>query len=83
MISPSILFELLATHGGKIVTTANLSTDEINQAVATDRMYVDDNSVGYVWIPDISTFPTTKQELNFFNKWYPLKTLKFFKNYWV
>lgn len=67
------LLELLAAHGGSIVSTASLSPEWIEQARASDRMYVDENSLGYVWEPDIKRLPETEEEVEWFKKWYPLK----------
>ena len=35
-------------------------------------MYVDENSLGYVWCPDLKGFPETEEEVELFEKWYPL-----------
>jgi hypothetical protein len=66
------LLELLVLHGGKIVSTASLTPEWIEQARASGRMYVDDNSLGFVWEPDIKEFPTTVEEVEFLERWYPL-----------
>ena len=66
------LLELLAQHGGKIVSTAALSPEWIEQARASGRIYVDENSLGYVWEPNIDRFPETEEEVEWFEKWYPL-----------
>ncbi|MDP3442632.1 MAG: hypothetical protein Q8T08_07180 [Ignavibacteria bacterium] len=67
------LLELLAVHGGEIVSTGCLSIDDIEQARASDRMYVDENSLGYIWMPNFQKFPETEAEVDFFEKWYPLE----------
>ncbi len=66
------LKELLALHGGKIVNTASLGISEINQARASNRLYVDENSLGFVWMPNLDKIPETEQEVEFFEKWFPL-----------
>lgn len=66
------LLEFLAQYGGKIVSTASLMPEWINQARASGRMYVDENSLGYVWEPDIKQLPTNDEELEFFKRWFPL-----------
>jgi hypothetical protein len=66
------LLDLLAEHGGKIVSTASLTTEWINQARASGRMFVDENSLGFVWEPDIKRIPQTEDEVVWFEKWYPL-----------
>lgn len=67
------LLDLLAEHGGTIESTASLSVEEINQARASGRLYVDENSLGYAWIPQIDKLPTTEKEVEFLEKWFPLK----------
>jgi len=68
------LLELLATHGGKIVSTNDLNPDEINQARASNRMYVDEDSLGYVWLPAFhGRFPVTVSEVEMFEWCYPLE----------
>ena len=67
------LLELLAKYGGSIVSTASLDVMQINQARASGRMHIDENSLGYVWEPDIKLIPTTVEEVKFFEKWYPLE----------
>ena len=38
-------------HGGRIVSTAELSPEEIATARAEGRMWVDEENFGYVWQP--------------------------------
>lgn len=66
------LLAFLAQYGGEIVSTAKLTPEWIEQARASGRLYVDENSLGYVWEPDINGFPTTEQKVEEFEKWYPL-----------
>lgn len=66
------LLELLALHGGTIVSTASLKPNEIDQARAGGRMYVDSNSLGYIWMPSIDAFPDTIEKVEQFEKWFPL-----------
>lgn len=73
VVTINSLLELLAMYGGKIVSTNSLDVDDINQARASNRMYVDENFLGYVWMPNIKDFPTTEEEVIFFEKWYPLE----------
>lgn len=65
------LLDLLGEYGGRIVSSNSLSPDEINQARASSRMYVDENSLGYVWLPPFE-FPTTADEVKLFEAWFPL-----------
>lgn len=66
------LFEYLIEHGGSIVSSNDLSPDWINQARASDRMWVDDFGYGFIWEPPITGFPTNDKELELFERWYPL-----------
>ena len=68
------LFKLLAEYKGMIVSSSSLKSEEINQARASGRMYIDENSLGYVWIPDsdITNFPDTIERVKLFERWYPL-----------
>jgi hypothetical protein len=67
------LLNLLAAHGGTIESTASLSVEDIYQAEASGRMYVDENSFGFVWIPKAPLPPRTKEEVEFYEKWFPLE----------
>lgn len=67
-----VLLDLLAKYGGKIVSTNSLETEWINQARASGRLYVDENSLGYVWEPIIIKFPETEEEVDWLERWYPL-----------
>lgn len=66
------LLKLLAYHKGTIVSTASLNTEDINQARASNRMYIDDGHLGYVWMPELDRLPETDEEVEQFEKWYPL-----------
>jgi len=67
------LFEFLAQYGGTIESTASLSVEDINQAKASGRMWVDENSLGFVWMPKVTLLPTTEEEVELFEKWFPLQ----------
>lgn len=75
------LLNFLAQHGGTIVSSASVSSEEIKQARASGRMYVDQNYLGYIWLPKMGTevtlLPTNEKELEFYEemekKWYPLQ----------
>lgn len=67
------LFIYLAQYGGKIVSTNDLNELEIRQARASKRMYVDEDSLGYVWLPSFhGRFPITVTEVEMFEWCYPL-----------
>lgn len=66
------LLELLALHKGSIVSSASLDAENIRQAQASGRMYVDENSLGYVWMPEDEFFPDTPEKVEQFEKWFPL-----------
>lgn len=72
MATLKYLLELLSTYKGSIVSSASLSAEQIRQAQASGRIYVDENSLGYVWEPEPG-FPTTEEEVKLFEKWYPLE----------
>lgn len=59
-------------HGGKIVSSASLDAEQIRQAQASGRMFVDENGYGIVWEPCIMRMPETDEDVEFFEKWYPL-----------
>ena len=44
------LMSMVATHGGKIISTAELTSEEIELARNQNRMFVDDDWLGFVWI---------------------------------
>lgn len=68
------LFSLLAQYGGKIISTNDLRPDMIAQAKASNRMWVDNNSLGYVWEPPIAgRFPETEEEVKLFERCYPIE----------
>ena len=46
------LLKKLAGEGGKIVSSGNLTIQQIAEANACSRMYVDDSGLGYVWMPE-------------------------------
>lgn len=66
------LFEFLIQHGGRIVSSTELNPDDIAQARASGRMFVDINSLGYIWKPPLDKFPETIEEVKQEEKWYPL-----------
>lgn len=67
------LLDLPSLHGGWIVSTASLSEFEIIQARASNRMFVRDDSLGFVWVPDIKRIPETETEVKFLEQWYPVE----------
>lgn len=74
MTTIEALLDYLALYGGEIISTKDLSPEWIEQARASGRLYVDSNSLGYVWEPKFeNAFPTTEKEVEEFEKWYPLK----------
>lgn len=73
MATIETLLEYLAQYGGQIISSNDLHPQWIEQARASNRMYVDDNSLGYVWEPNFKDgLPTTDEEVEQFQKWYPL-----------
>jgi len=43
------LIDLLLYERGKIVSSASLETHDIEQAIAGNRWYVDENGFGFAW----------------------------------
>lgn len=75
------LFDLLVNLGGKVVNTGWLSTDEIKQAWASKRIWVDAEppnlGLGYVWIPTFQNpFLEAVEEVKLFEQCYPLDVEK-------
>jgi hypothetical protein len=66
------LFDFLIQYGGEILSSNSLTAEDINQARASERMYVDENSFGFVWMPPVEKFPETEDEVSLFEKWFPL-----------
>ena len=68
------LLSLLAEHGGSIISSNDLHPDLIAQARASNRMYVDENSLGYIWEPPFAgRFPMTENEVALFERCYPIE----------
>lgn len=68
------LLSLLAEYGGSIISSNDLHPDLIAQARASNRMYVDENSLGYVWEPPFAgRFPMTENEVELFERCYPIE----------
>lgn len=72
MLNMKQLFDYLIQYGGEIVSSNSLTAEDINQARASERMYVDENSYGFIWMPPVEKFPETEDELSLFEKWFPL-----------
>ena len=67
------LFDYLIQYGGKIISSNELQSHWINQAMASNRMWVDDNGFGFIWEPNIEKMPETIEEVKEFEKWYPIE----------
>jgi len=68
------LFSLLAEFGGSIISSNDLHPDLIAQARESNRMYVDENSLGYIWEPQFAgRFPMTENEVALFERCYPIE----------
>lgn len=68
------LLSLLAQYGGSIISSNDLHPDLIAQARASNRMYVDEKSLGYVWEPPFAgRFPMTENEVELFERCYPIE----------
>jgi hypothetical protein len=67
------LIDKLIKEGGSIVCSSSLSVEDIRQATATNRFYVDNDGIGFVWIPDTGfLLPETIEQVEAFEKYYPL-----------
>ncbi len=66
------LLNYLIEFGGSIVSSNSLKPEWINQARASERMWVDENGYGFIWEPEIKGLPVNKEELAWFERWYPL-----------
>ena len=74
MESVQPLLDFLTQYGGKIVSSNDMHPLLIEQARASNRMYVDENSLGYIWEPPFAgRFPETERELEMFEWCYPLE----------
>jgi hypothetical protein len=72
VVTISNLLELLALHGGTIESTGSMDEMNIKQARASDRMYVDENGLGFVWMPP-GLFPESVEQVKLFEQWFPLE----------
>lgn len=73
MVTIETLLEYLAMYGGQIISSNDLQPEWIEQARASNRMYVDSNSLGYVWEPPFAgRFPVNEKEVEMFDWCYPL-----------
>jgi len=71
------LFTLLSELGGEVVSTGYLPLWEIQQAQESNRIWVDENGLGFVWIPTFKNpFPETVEEVQLFEHCYPLDVEK-------
>ena len=67
------LLELLAKHGGSIVSSNSLHPNLVAQAQSSNRIYVDENSLGYIWEPPFAgRFPENDEEIDMFEWCYPI-----------
>ena len=67
------LFDLAAQFGGSIVFADSLQSYEHDQAEASGRIATDANGRKFIWTPDIDDMPENEDEVDFFERWYPLE----------
>lgn len=67
------LLYLMVQYGGSIVYAETLQPYEHDQAAASDRMYTDAAGRKFIWTPDIDDMPENEDEVDFFERWYPLE----------
>lgn len=66
------LLDLAAQYGGSIVFADTLQPYEHDQAEASGRIATDPSGRKFIWTPDIEDFPENEDEVDFFERWYPL-----------
>lgn len=58
------LLELLKNEGGAIRSSNEFNSYHINQARASNRMWVDEDGFGFIWYPPFGLLlPTTPEEM--------------------
>jgi len=67
------LIDLAVQYGGSIISADTLQPYELDQAEASNRLYSDANGHKLIWTPDIEDFPSNDDEVEFFERWYPLE----------
>lgn len=67
------LLDLAAEYGGSIVFADSLQPYEHDQAEASGRIAADASGRKFIWTPDIEDFPENEDEVDFFDRWYPLE----------
>lgn len=73
MVNLTTLLELLTKHGGSIVSSNSLHPNLVAQAQASNRIYVDENSLGYIWEPPFAgCFPENDEEIDMWEWCYPI-----------
>ena len=66
------LCNLAEQYGGSIVFADSLQPYEHDQAEASGRIATDASGRKFIWTPDIEDFPENEDEVDFFERWYPL-----------
>ena len=66
------LLDNLSKYGGKIISTSQADVNDIQNAMASERMFIDDFGSGFIWQPTIDKFPQTEEEIENFDKWFPI-----------
>lgn len=67
------LLDLAIQYGGSIVSADTLQPYEHDQAEASGRIATNANGRKFIWTPDIEDFPENEDEVDFFDRWYPLE----------
>src|SRR5262245_16678996 len=66
------LIELLQTHGGVIRSAEGLDAIDIDNARLSERYYQDAEGRQFIWDPDFRLMPVIPEEIELFEKWYPM-----------
>jgi len=75
------LLNYLKNYGGRIISSNELTPSDINEARLGNRMWVDNEGFGFIWVPQITKFPETVEEVELYESWYPVKPNSFEKNW--
>ena len=65
------LLEKLINEQGRIVSSASLDEEDIRQAQASNRFWVDENGFGFAWIPP-AWVDKPEEYMEIIDKYYPL-----------
>ncbi len=67
------LLNSMKKYGGSIVLMTSLDLYDRNQARASSRIFTDKTQTSYIWNPPARLMPVTDEEIQDFERWYPLE----------